>query len=160
MTNHDFKITHGPSRESSSHRVPVLVVDDERTWRAALSRELRGEYDVIVLPGIEEALEIMGRRGDFVAVISDLVMRGPSDGCALLEAIRLLVPRCAGVLVSSTLEGEWFVKKLWDSGSVLAVSENWRGRPLPQQIADWSALPSELMKPSGNQFGSSPRRRT
>jgi DNA-binding NtrC family response regulator len=74
---------------------PVLLADDERSLRTALSHELEGEYEVIAAPGVEEALEILGRRLDFVAVVSDLVMRGPDDGYVLLEAVRLLMPRCA-----------------------------------------------------------------
>jgi two-component system response regulator HupR/HoxA len=120
----------GRSSLDSSERRSVLVVDDEPALRDALFHELADEYDVVAAPGVEEALEILGRRKDFVAVVSDLVMRGPDDGYVLLEAVRLLLPRCARVLVSGTSEGDWFVRnetahrfvgKPWRRGAVLAA---------------------------------------
>jgi two-component system response regulator HupR/HoxA len=111
-------------------RPAVLVVDDERSLRAALLLELRREYNVMSAPRAEEALEILGERSDFFAVVSDLGMRAPDDGYVLLEAVRLLLPRCARVLVSGTTKGDWFVKngtahrfvgKPWEGGAVLAA---------------------------------------
>ena len=114
---------------SKFSRPVVLVVDDERSFRNALSHELAVEFEVIAVPGIEEAFEILGKRSDFVAVITDLMMREPDDGYALLEAVRLLHPHCARILVSATSEGDWYIKngtahrfigKPWKKGAVLA----------------------------------------
>lgn len=106
------------------------MVDDERKWREALRAELSVEYDVVAVRGVEEAFEILAKRGDFAAVVSDLVMRAPDDGYVLLEAVKLLLPGCVRVLVSSTSEGQWFVEngtadafvgKPWGEGEVVKV---------------------------------------
>ena len=116
------------TRASRSERLQVLVVDDERSIRTALSRELSADYDVIAVPGVEEAFAVLGQRLELAAVVSDLVMREPDDGYVLLEAVRLLRPRCARILVSATANGEWYIKngtaqrfleKPWEPGAVL-----------------------------------------
>jgi DNA-binding NtrC family response regulator len=117
-------------RGSRAGRRCLLIVDDERSIRDSLSRELIAEYDVIAAPGVEEAFEVLGRRSDIAAVVTDLVMRGPDDGYALLEGVRLLLPRCGRVLVSATTEGAWFLEngtahrfvgKPWKPGAILAA---------------------------------------
>ncbi len=117
-------------RDSQAPRRTVLVVDDELAVRAALLSELGDVFEVVTAASAEEACEILDRRKDIAAVVSDMMMRGPIDGYELLEEVRAALPRCARVLLSSSAHGEWyvcngtaqrFVQKPWEPGAVLSA---------------------------------------
>lgn len=68
----------------------VLVVDDEKLIRWALSEGLRRDYLVFTAASVEEALNILGRT-HVDAVLTDLRMPG-LDGLELIERLRSLQP--------------------------------------------------------------------
>lgn len=60
---------------TTSPRKPrVLVVDDEAAIRGALSRGLRGAYDVVLAADGQEAIELLERDPAINAVVTDLDM--------------------------------------------------------------------------------------
>lgn len=66
----------------------ILVVDDEPTDLTLLSRILESAgYDVVVAPDGQQALDILERRSDIRAVISDLRMP-VLNGLRLIRALR------------------------------------------------------------------------
>lgn len=82
----------------------VLIVDDDRSYRAFLSACLRGRgHEVRAVDGGEAALRAWDDAGRFDLVLTDLQMPG-LDGLALRDA---LLRRCADacVVVISATEG-------------------------------------------------------
>jgi DNA-binding NtrC family response regulator len=79
----------------------ILCVDDEANVLAALQRQLRGRYDVVVATGADAALEQLASQGPFDVVVSDLHMPG-CDGLALLARVREQSPRTAAILMSGS----------------------------------------------------------
>ncbi len=113
-------------------RQKILVVDDEPTVRKAMARELRLEFDISLAASPLDALALLDEGGDFCAVVSDLMMSGPT-GIELLEEVRRRAPACARVLVSgSVVDSEIpavlrsgavqeVVCKPWQRGELLAA---------------------------------------
>ncbi|MFG0304963.1 MAG: response regulator [Phycisphaerales bacterium JB040] len=71
---------------SSDRPSRILVVDDDANVLAALRRTLGRRYEVVLADGGERALEILGSRGPFPVVLTDMRMPG-MDGLALLREI-------------------------------------------------------------------------
>jgi len=66
----------------------ILVVDDEPSLREMLRVQLRRlGYEVGIVPGVVQALEVLSSNGDFDLVITDLVMPDGS-GMDVLDAVR------------------------------------------------------------------------
>jgi signal transduction histidine kinase/ActR/RegA family two-component response regulator len=80
-----------PPRQTSSERMRVLIVDDDRPVAAAIALEL-DEHDVVVAESGREALNILRGDKDFDVILCDLMMPEVS-GVDVYEALRLLDPR-------------------------------------------------------------------
>jgi DNA-binding NtrC family response regulator len=65
-------------------KVPILIVEDERSTRDGLLRLLRGEYEVTLAEDGERGLNLL-RRHDYEVVLTDLRMPG-ADGMEVLRA--------------------------------------------------------------------------
>jgi DNA-binding NtrC family response regulator len=77
----------------------VLVVDDDTSFRKAISRLLKAEgYDVV---SVADGIEAMARCSDavFDLVLSDFAMPG-MDGCALARERRTVAPRTPIIIMS------------------------------------------------------------
>ncbi|MDD3155046.1 MAG: sigma-54 dependent transcriptional regulator [Victivallaceae bacterium] len=72
----------------------ILIVDDEINTREALSRYLRGRFEVVLASDGAEAIELLSKR-DFDLVLTDLRMPR-ADGMSVLEATlaKANVPVC------------------------------------------------------------------
>ena len=80
-------------------RPRVLCVDDDAYVLAALHRQLRGRYDVVLAAGATAALERLADSGPFAVVVSDLHMPGV-DGLTFLAQVRAVAPRTVALLMS------------------------------------------------------------
>lgn len=124
----------------------ILVIDDEPAIVAAVQRELYArpfgyfEYDVEGFADPEKALERAAEKS-FDAVICDLRMPG-MDGIEVLEALAVLQPDCARIVLSGQADMQAlrrmantshiyrFIPKPWTSAhlrAVLAETLEYRG---------------------------------
>jgi DNA-binding response OmpR family regulator len=87
-----------PTKTSVSHR--VLLVDDDEAVRSMMSATLeRKGFDVVPAASVTEALKlIIAERFD--VLITDLHMPNPSDGFAVITAMRHSQPDALTLLVS------------------------------------------------------------
>jgi signal transduction histidine kinase len=79
----------------------VLVVDDDDGVARALERILRGDYDVTVARGGEQALDLLIGGATFDAMLVDIAMPG-MDGPELFERIRTRWPGLEKKIVFAT----------------------------------------------------------
>src|SRR5579863_2145151 len=81
----------------------VLLVDDEKRYRSALTKALRyEEYAVWSAPSHQEALNLCDQYA-FDLVILDLMMPG-MDGLQLLVRIRKKLPLVRSIIISGKLD--------------------------------------------------------
>jgi len=86
------------TKTSASHR--VLLVDDDEAVRTMMSRTLEGKgFDVISAASVTEALKLITTES-FDVLITDLHMPNPSDGFAVITAMRHSQPEALTLLVS------------------------------------------------------------
>jgi CheY-like chemotaxis protein len=82
-------------------RARILIIDDEPMLRRALVRALSRHFDVTGVASCEEALDAIGKRARFDAILCDLHLDGMSgrELCAELE--RMQVGQAERVIVHS-----------------------------------------------------------
>jgi DNA-binding NtrC family response regulator len=87
-----------PTERPISHK--VLLVDDEDAIREMMSatREHNG-FDVVAATNVTEALKLITTE-IFDVLITDLHMQNPSDGFAVITAMRHIQPKALTLLVS------------------------------------------------------------
>jgi len=82
-------------------RARVLCVDDDPNVLAALHRQLRHRYDVVLARGAAVARERLLDSGPFAVILSDLHMAG-TDGLAFLAAARAIAPHTPAILITGS----------------------------------------------------------
>ena len=86
------------AKTSVSHK--VLLVDDDEAVRNMMSVSLAGKgFDVIPADGVTQALKFIATES-FDVLITDLHMPNPSDGFAVITAMRHSQPSALTLLVS------------------------------------------------------------
>jgi DNA-binding response OmpR family regulator len=86
------------TKTSVSHR--VLLVDDDEAVRTMMSMTLRGKgFEVVPVASVTEALKLITAES-FDVLITDLHMPNPSDGFAVVTAMRHAQPDALTLLVS------------------------------------------------------------
>jgi DNA-binding response OmpR family regulator len=86
------------TKTSVSHR--VLLVDDDEAVRSMMSMTLEGKgFDVVPAASVTEALKLITTES-FDVLITDLHMPNPSDGFAVVTAMRHSQPDALALLVS------------------------------------------------------------
>src|ERR1700688_4386811 len=86
------------TKTSVSHR--VLLVDDDEAVRSMMSMTLEGKgFDVVPAASVTEALKLITTES-FDVLITDLHMPNPSDGFAVVTAMRHSQPDALTLLVS------------------------------------------------------------
>jgi DNA-binding response OmpR family regulator len=86
------------TKTSVSHR--VLLVDDDEAVRDMMSMTLRGKgFEVVPVASVTEALKLITAES-FDVLITDLHMPNPSDGFAVVTAMRHAQPNALTLLVS------------------------------------------------------------
>lgn len=87
-----------PTKTSASHR--VLLVDDDTAVRTMMSLTLIGKgFEVVSAASVTEALRLITTEA-FDVLITDLHMPNPSDGFAVVTAMRHSQPDALTLLVS------------------------------------------------------------
>jgi DNA-binding response OmpR family regulator len=87
-----------PTKQGASHR--VLLVDDDEAVRAMMAATLeRKGFDVVPACNVPEALKLITSES-FDVLITDLHMPNPSDGFAVVTAMRHSQPDALTLLVS------------------------------------------------------------
>jgi DNA-binding NtrC family response regulator len=87
-----------PTKQSDSHR--VLLVDDDEAIRTMMSATLKRKgFDVVSAANVTEALKLITTES-FDVLITDLHMPNPSDGFAVVTAMRHSQPDALTLLVS------------------------------------------------------------
>jgi DNA-binding NtrC family response regulator len=87
------------------NRARVLCVDDDASVLAALRRQLRDRYDVVLASGAPEGLARLRDAGPFAVIVTDLRMPG-IDGRAFLAEARVIAPRTVPILMTGGTESE------------------------------------------------------
>src|SRR6202040_4064485 len=86
------------TKPSISHR--VLLVDDDEAVRSMMGMTLEGKgFDVVSVASVTEALKLITTES-FDVLITDLHMPNPSDGFAVVTAMRHAQPDALTLLVS------------------------------------------------------------
>src|ERR1700726_4446610 len=86
------------TKTSTSHR--VLLVDDDDAVREMMSAMLQAKgFDIVLAASVTEALELIVTE-TFDVLITDLHMPNPSDGFAVITAMRHSQPDALTLLVS------------------------------------------------------------
>jgi len=93
----------------------VLIVDDEPNVLSSLRRQLRGEFDLHVASGGEEALEIVRRDGPFAVILSDMRMPGMS-GTELLSQLSEIAPQTVRMMLTGNADQETAVSAINHGG--------------------------------------------
>lgn len=88
---------------SDDERARLLCVDDDANVLAALDRQLRHRYALVLGHGPVAGLERLRDQGPFAVIVSDLHMPG-MDGRAFLAAAREIAPHAVGVLLTGGAE--------------------------------------------------------
>jgi DNA-binding response OmpR family regulator len=87
-----------PTEHSISHK--VLLVDDDEAIRDMMTATLEHKgFDVVAAANVTEALKLITTES-FDVLITDLHMPNPSDGFAVITAMRHLQPKALTLLVS------------------------------------------------------------
>jgi CheY-like chemotaxis protein len=139
-------------RSVSSRPSPtVLLVEDEVTPRAEISRMVRGlGYQVRTAKNGREALRYLQQHpGEIRLVLSDVIMPY-MDGGELAERVRDLLPGIRLVLMSESLEGP--------AGELVAAYPDIPFLSKPFSFADLYATLSWLIGPPGVPPGPRPSR--
>ncbi len=88
-----------PGPHGATPKLKLLVIDDEPAVVNALSRTLRGLYDVRTGTSAAEGLAVLGREPDVAIVLSDMRMPGMNGATFLFEA-RKMAPETVRVLLT------------------------------------------------------------
>jgi DNA-binding response OmpR family regulator len=87
-----------PTETAGTHR--VLLVDDDETVRTMMTMTLEGKgFEVVPAASVSEALKLITTES-FDVLITDLHMPNPSDGFAVITAMRHSQPNALTLLVS------------------------------------------------------------
>jgi CheY-like chemotaxis protein len=121
-------------------RLVVLIVEDEPLVRMSLSDALvQAGFEVLTSSNGAEALELMAKRPDIFAVVSDIAMPGSIDGYELAREVHRLWPHIGIVLVSGQMEplkphfprGVLFVPKPFKASTLLRLLRDIAERRVP-----------------------------
>jgi two-component system response regulator HupR/HoxA len=116
----------------------VLIVDDHDLVRKALSREFRGEYEVLTASSREEAEAILDDNRDIRLVISDCRMETARSGIELLEGLHRKRRSLGRILVSGTTDRDE-AEKLIAAGVLHAFfPKPWRRQELMEAASRFS----------------------
>jgi DNA-binding NtrC family response regulator len=88
-----------------SDRPRILCVDDDSSILAALNRQLRRRYDLVLADGAAAGLARLRDAGPFAVLLTDLHMPG-MDGQALIAEARAIAPRTVAVLFTGSTESD------------------------------------------------------
>ena len=87
-----------PTERHTAHR--VLLVDDDDAIREMMTATLEHEgFDVVSAANVTEALKLIATES-FDVLVTDLHMPNPSDGFAVITAMRHIQPKALTLLVS------------------------------------------------------------
>src|SRR6202451_591632 len=91
-----------PTEPRISHK--VLLVDDDEAIREMMTATLAHKgFDVVAAANVTEALKLITTK-NFDVLITDLHMPNPSDGFAVITAMRHIQPKALTLLVSGYRE--------------------------------------------------------
>jgi CheY-like chemotaxis protein len=108
----------------------VLIVEDEPIVRMSISDALvQAGFEVLTSPKGAEALELIAKRQDVFAVVSDIAMPGSIDGVELAREVQRRWPGIEIVLVSGQMEplkphfpeGAFFLPKPFKASTLLRL---------------------------------------
>ena len=118
-----------PAERPISHK--VLLVDDEEAIREMMTATLEHKgFEVVTAANVNEALKLITTEA-FDVLITDLHMPNPSDGFAVITAMRHIQPNALTLLVSGYPD----VKSAMDA--ILLEADEIIVKPFePKQIAD------------------------
>jgi CheY-like chemotaxis protein len=97
----------------------VLVVDDDPSLCAVMTRELKPLFEVVATSRPEDAITLLRGEQPFAAVVSDYTME-PVDGLRVLDVARDRKPGAARVLVTG-LDREEDVGRAHEEGLIHRV---------------------------------------
>src|ERR1700686_1460113 len=128
------------TKTSISHR--VLLVDDDEAVRSMMTATLAGKgFDVVCAVSVTEALKLITTES-FDVLITDLHMPNPSDGFAVITAMRHIQPNALTLLVSGypdvksameaiLLEADEIIVKPFETGKLADLVQDKLGRRIP-----------------------------
>lgn len=111
-------------------RPRILLVDDEVNVLEGLRRHLRAHFDVTIVTGARDALELVRFQGPYEVVVSDLQMPG-MDGVTLLSCVRKASPDSVRVLLTGHADVD---------AAIAAVNEGNIFRFLSKPCPPWALI--------------------
>ena len=88
-----------PERPSDKRPEKILIVDDEASVVAGITRQFRKEFNLVPANGGEESLDLIESEGPFAVVVSDYRMPG-MDGIQFLAQVRERSPDSVRVMLT------------------------------------------------------------
>lgn len=79
----------------------ILIVDDEKPTRDAMSRILSPRYDCLTAPDAEQALKAVEANPDLALLITDYKMDPGDNGVELMKKAKALNPQLACILITA-----------------------------------------------------------
>lgn len=79
----------------------ILIVDDEKPTRDAMSRILSSRYDCLTAPDAEQALKAIAAAPDLALLITDYKMDPGDNGVELMKKAKALNPNLACILITA-----------------------------------------------------------
>jgi diguanylate cyclase (GGDEF)-like protein len=96
------EIKHSPTEQNQAAKPKLIVVDDDKTVLAAVTRLLAVDFELSSALSGEEALALVEKHPDVAVVLTDQQMGGMT-GLALLTKVQDLVPDAARVVFSGNI---------------------------------------------------------
>ena len=128
----------------------ILVVDDTEINRSLLSDILSGEFDIVEASNGIEALDVLNREGDNIAlVLLDIVMP-VMDGFEVLASLRKsgLIDSLPVIIISSETSST-YVDHSYDLGAAEYISRPFDGRIIRHRVQNTITLYSKQKQLEG-----------
>ena len=136
----------------------ILVVDDTEINRSLLSDILSGEFDIVEASNGIEALDVLNREGDNIAlVLLDIVMP-VMDGFEVLASLRKsgLIDSLPVIIISSETSST-YVDHSYDLGAAEYISRPFDGRIIRHRVQNTITLYSKREATRGHGHQPDPR---
>lgn len=138
-----------PTEPQLGRRANVLIVDDRPANQLALAAVLEADYDVVLAPSGEDAINLLKARTDIDVILMDVQMPG-MDGFEAAAAIKKM-PTCSDIpiiFVTAVYKEDPHVKRGYEAGGIDYFGKPFDPDILRMKIAIYSSyrMKSDLLR--------------